>query len=194
MGKESSLIPNDRIESAILLLRGQKVMLDRDLATLYGVQTKVLNQAVKRNIDRFPDDFMFQLTQDEAKAWWKYSVASLLRSQIVTLKRGEHIKYRPFAFTEHGILMLSSVLNSERAIQVNIAIMRTFVRLREMLASNAELARRLDALENKYDEQFKVVFEAIRQILAPPEKPKRPIGFQVREAAGAYVARKKRRG
>jgi ORF6N domain len=167
-------------------------MLDRDLATLYGVQTKVLNQAVKRNIDRFPDDFMFQLDDEETVAWLKHEKDPPSRSQIVTLKRGTNIKYRPYAFTEHGILMLSSVINSGRAIQVNIAIMRTFVRLREMLASNAELSRKLDALENKYDEQFKVVFEAIRQILAPPEKPKGPIGFQVREAAGAYVARRKR--
>lgn len=117
---------------------------------------------------------------------------SCSRSQFVTLKGGEHTKYRPFAFTKHRILMLSSVINSERAIQVNIAIMRTFVRLREMLASNAELARKLDALENKYDKQFKVVFESIRQILAPPEKPKRPMGFQVKEATEAYVARKER--
>ncbi len=117
---------------------------------------------------------------------------SCSRSQFVTLKGGEHTKYRPFAFTKHGILMLSSVINSERAIQVNIAIMRTFVKLRAMLASNAGLARKLDALEKKYDEQFRVVFEAIRQILTPPEKPKRPMGFQVREAAGAYVARKNR--
>lgn len=109
---------------------------------------------------------------------------------ICDLEKGANIKYRPYAFTEHGILMLSSVLNSERAIQVNIAIMRTFVRLREMLASNAELARRLDALENKYDEQFKVVFEAIRQLLTPPEKPKRPIGFQVREKRTSYLGRK----
>lgn len=166
-------------------------MLDRDLAALYGVQTKALNQAVKRNIDRFPEDFMFQLTMEEAQTWWKNSMSSHLRSQIVTLKRGEHIKYRPFAFTEHGILMLSSVLNSERAIQVNIAIMRTFVRLREMLASNAELARRLDALEKKYDEQFRVVFDAIRQILTPPEKPKRPIGFRVEKEESSDLVRKK---
>lgn len=120
-------------------------------------------------------------------------MATRLRSQFVTLKRGEHIKYRPFAFTEHGILMLSSVLKSERATQVNIAIMRTFVRMREMLASNAELASKLEALEKKYDRQFKVVFEAIRQILTPPEKPKRPIGFQVKERTTSYTARRKKR-
>ena len=124
-------------------------MLDRDLAALYVVQTKTLNQAAKRNIDRFPDDFMFQLTRDEAKAWWKYSLSSRLRSQFVTLKRGEHIKYRPYAFSEHGILVLSSVINSERTIQVNIAIMRTFVKLRAILTSHAELARKLDALEKQ---------------------------------------------
>ena len=193
MTKETSLLPNERIEHSILLIRGQKVMLDRDLASLYGVPTKVLNQAVKRNSERFPEDFMFQLSLEEARAWWKHSMATRLRSQFVTLKRGEHIKYRPFAFTEHGILMLSSVLKSERATQVNIAIMRTFVRMREMLASNAELASKLEALEKKYDRQFKVVFEAIRQILTPPEKPKRPIGFQVKERTTSYTARRKKR-
>ncbi|MCL5267319.1 MAG: ORF6N domain-containing protein [Bacteroidetes bacterium] len=189
MANEKSLIPAERIESSILLIRGQKVMLDRDLASLYNVPVKVLNQAVKRNSERFPDDFMFRLTMEEARAWWKHVAASRLRSQFVTLKRGEHIKYRPFAFTEHGILMLSSVLKSERAIQANISIMRTFVRMREMLASNDKLTRRLDELERKYDAQFKVVFEAIREILRPPEKPKRPIGFQVREPKLSYSTR-----
>ncbi len=157
-------------------------MRDRDLAILYGVSTKVLNQAVKRHRDRFPEDFMFQLTMEEAKTWWSEVLGTRLRSQSVTLKRrGQHIKYRPYAFTEHGILMLSSVLNSERAIQVNIEIMRAFVRLRRMLASHAELARKLDALEKKYDTQFKVVFDPIRQLMAPPATKRRPIGFHVGE-------------
>jgi hypothetical protein len=190
MSKDRSLIPPERIERSILLIRGQKVMLDRDLAYLYGVTTKVLNQAVKRHKDRFPEDFMFQLTMEEAKIWWTEVRGSALRSQIVTLKRGQHIKYRPHAFTEHGILMLSSVLNSERAIQVNIEIMRTFVRLRRLLASHSELARKLDALEKKYDAQFKIVFDAIRQLMAPPEPepPKKRIGFLVEEPHVPYKA------
>ena len=181
MEENKSLIPVERIERSILLIRGQNVMLDRDLAFLYRVPTKVLNQAVKRHIDRFPGDFMFQLTMEEAKFWWDQVSADHLRSQIVTLKRGQHIKYRPYAFTEHGILMLSSVLNSERAIQVNIEIMRTFVLLRRMLASHAELSRKLNALEKKYDAQFKVVFDTIRQLMIPPERKRRPIGFLVGE-------------
>ena len=142
-------IPLERIEKAIYLIRNEKVMLDRDLAVLYGVTTKAFNQAVKRHKDRFPSDFIFQLTVEEAQALRS-------RSQSVTLKRGQNIKYWPYAFTEHGILMLSSVLSSERAVQVNIEIMRTFVRLRLLLASNAELAKKLEELELKYDHQFKV--------------------------------------
>jgi len=166
-----SIVPADRIEKAILLIRRQKVLLDTDLAALYGVETRVLIQAVKRNLDRFPEDFMFQLSKEEA---------DFLRSQIVTLKRGrgQHSKYLPYAFTEQGVAMLSSVLRSQRAIQVNIEIMRAFIRLRQMLASNAELARKLDALEKKYDAQFKQVFEAIRQLMAPPEPKRRPMGFR----------------
>ena len=175
---EAQLIPSTaQIERAILLIRGHKVLLDSDLATLYGVPTKVLNQAVRRNVGRFPDDFMFQLTAEEATA---------LRSQIVTLKRGQHRKYRPYAFTEQGVAMLSSVLNSERAIEVNIAIMRAFVRLREILASHKDLARKLEDLERKlgeHDEKFQVVFEAIRQLMAPPPEPKRGrIGFRMPDA------------
>jgi hypothetical protein len=145
------------------------------LAKLYGVSTSVLNQAVKRNPERFPQDFMFQLTMEEANAL----APARSRSQIVTLKqrRGKNIKYTPYAFTEHGILMLSSVLRSDKAIQVNIQIMRTFVRLREMLASNAELNRRLDELERSYDGKFRVVFEALRQIMKPPVPHRKPIGF-----------------
>jgi hypothetical protein len=163
-------MPAERIESRILLIRGQKVILDADLAALYEVEAKALNQAVKRNTKRFPEDFMFQLTAEEA---------GVLRSQIVTLKtgRGRHRKYLPYAFTEQGIAMLSSVLRSERAILVNIEIMRAFVRLRQMLVSNAQLARKLAALEGKYDAQFKIVFDAIRKLMIPPEQKRRAIGF-----------------
>ena len=171
MTGEKSLIPVDRIEKAILLMRRQKVMLDANLAELYGVETRVLVQAVKRNLGRFPEDFMFQLSKEEA---------DFLRSQIVTLEkgRGQHSKYLPYAFTEQGVAMLSSVLHSQRAIQVNIEIMRAFIRLRQMLATHIELARKLDALEKRYDSQFKQVFDAIRQLMAPPEPKKRPIGFR----------------
>ena len=165
---DQSLTSTETVERRILLIRGQKVMLDSDLAELYRVQTKVLNQAVKRNTKRFPGDFMFQLNLQEVRN---------SRSQIVTLKQGQNVKYRPYAFTEHGILMLSSVLKSERAVQVNIEIMRAFVRLRELIASNKDLAKRLDELEQKYDSQFKVVFDAIRRLMAP-DPPKPRIGFR----------------
>jgi hypothetical protein len=183
---EASLVPMERIERAILMLRGHKVMLDSDLAALYGVETKALNQAVSRNIERFPEDFMFQLTEAEA---------ILLRSQTVTLKtgRGQHRKYLPYAFTEQGVAMLSSVLKSPRAARVNIEIMRAFVRLRQMLQTNADLARKLAALEAKYDVQFKVVFDAIRELMAPPEKARRSIGFRVEEAGPMYRVRRGRR-
>jgi hypothetical protein len=168
---DKSLIPVDRIEKAILLIRGQKIMLDADLASLYGVETRVLVQAVRRNLERFPEDFMFQLSKEEV---------DFLRSHIVTLKRGrgQHSKYLPYAFTEQGVAMLSSVLRSQCAIQVNIEIMRAFIRLRQMLASHAELARKLEALEGKYDAQFQEVFEAIRRLMAPPEPKRRAIGFR----------------
>jgi hypothetical protein len=168
-------IPVEIIERRIYLIRSHKVMLDSDLADLYEVGTKVLNQAVKRNLDRFPEDFMFQLTADEAEA---------LRSQFVTSNRGGR-RYLPFVFTEQGVAMLSSVLNSERAIQVNIIIMRAFVRLRELLATHHDLARKIEALERKYaahDVQFKVVFEAIRKLTEPAPVPiKRKIGFHTGE-------------
>ena len=143
------IIPADMIEKKIYLIRGQKVMLDRDLAELYGVETRVLNQAVKRNVMRFPADFMFLLNDEEEEA---------LRSQFVTLKkgRGQHRKYPTSVFTEQGVAMLSSVLNSERAVQVNIAIIRTFVKLREMMTSHKDLARKLKELEKKYDGQFQI--------------------------------------
>jgi len=177
---DKSLIPVERIETSIYLIRGEKVMLDRDLAKLYGVSTKVFNQAVKRHLGRFPPDFMFQLTIDETRKWWLAVERSRLRSQIVTLNRGRHLKYKPYAFTEHGILMLSSVLNSERAVQVNIEIMRAFIRLRQMLLSNAELSRRLGNLESKYDRQFKVVFDANRKLMASPVRDGKEIGFRSR--------------
>jgi len=165
------IIPAELIERKILVIRGEKVMLDSDLASLYGVETRVLNQAVRRNIRRFPDDFMFELSAAENE---------LLRSQIVILKkgRGQHSKYLPYAFTEQGVAMLSSVLNSERAIEVNILIMRSFVKLREMISTHKDLAKKLEDLEQKYDSQFKMVFDAIRQLMTPPEpKHKRAIGF-----------------
>jgi phage regulator Rha-like protein len=164
-----SLIPADRIEKAILLIRKQKVMLDADLADLYGVQTKFLVRAVKRNIDRFPADFMFQLSKEEFGD---------LRFHFGTSSDWGGRRYPPYAFTEQGVAMLSSVLRSQRAVHVNIEIMRAFIRLRQILASNAELARKLDELEKKYDAQFKEVFEAIRQLMTPPEPKRRPIGFQ----------------
>ena len=164
-------LPVEMIERRIFLVRGHKVMLDHDLAELYAVPTKVLNQAVTRNLARFPEDFMFPLTWEESKA--------LLRSQFVTLKRGQNIKYRPRACTEQGVAMLSSVLRSPRAVQVNIAIMRAFVRLREMLATHKDLAQKLKAMERNYDAKFKVVFDTLRKLMEPlPEKPKRGIGFQ----------------
>ncbi len=170
MSKNSSqaLIPAQIIEHRIYFIRNHKVMLDLDLAVLYGVETRVLNQAVKRNWERFPDDFMFQLTQKEAQN---------LRSQIVISKRGGR-RYLPYAFTEQGVAMLSSVLRSKRAIQVNIAIMRTFVRLRQILATHKELAKKLEELEKKYDAQFKEVFEVIQELMEPSTEPERPpIGF-----------------
>ena len=164
-----------KIERRIFLVRGQKVMLDADLAALYRVPTKSLNLAVKRNVERFPEDFTFQLTDDEVAG---------LRFHFETSKRGRGgRRYLPYAFTEQGVAMLSSVLRSSRAVQVNIAIMRTFVRLREMLLSNVELARKLAALENKYDAQFKVVFDAIRELMLPPAPPKRQIGFHIQDRA-----------
>jgi len=185
-GKTGAVVPMERITQAILLIRGHKVMLDSDLAELYGVATKVLIQAVKRNQDRFPEDFTFQLSSEEFELLRRQSGTSSLRSQIVTSNpdaestrtaRGGR-RYAPYVFTEQGVAMLSSVLHSARAVHANIEIMRAFVRLRQMLASNTELARKLATLERKYDAQFRVVFDAIRELMTPPEpKKKRPIGF-----------------
>ena len=163
------IIPQESIESKIFSIRGKRVMFDRDLANLYQVETKVLNQAVKRNIQRFPEDFMFQITKEEFNS---------LRSHFVTLKRGQHRKYLPYVFTEQGVAMLSSVLNSERAIQVNIQIMRAFIKLKEMLSTHKDLKQKIEEMEKKYDYQFKIVFDAIKQLLEPPIEPKGKIGFQ----------------
>jgi hypothetical protein len=167
---KQALVRPEQIEQAILLVRGEKVMLDSDLAALYGVQTSNLNKAVKRNADRFPADFMFHLTADEVER---------LRFQIGTSKPGcGGRRYRPYVFTEHGVAMLSSVLRSQTAVRVNIEIMRAFVRLRGILAVHKDLARKLAELEQKYDGQFRIVFDALRQLTAAPRETKRRrIGF-----------------
>jgi len=169
-------MPIETVERKILLIRGHKVMLDSDLAELYGVTTKALLQAVKRNPERFPADFMFQLSETEFLN---------LRSQFVTSSWGGR-RYAPYAFTEQGVAMLSSVLRSKRAIQANVQIMRAFVRLRQILASHRDLARKLETLEKKYDSQFKVVFDAIRHLMAAPEPKEKKIGFRVREREARY--------
>jgi hypothetical protein len=165
-----------RVSDAIVMLRGHRVLLDATLAILYGVEVRALNQAVRRNRIRFPSDFMLELTPDEAEA---------LRSQSVILKtgRGRHSKYLPHAFTEQGVAMLSSVLSSKRAALVNIEIMRAFVQLRQFLSSNAELARKLAALEKRYDSQFGEVFQAIRQLMSPPALPAKRIGYRPSDSA-----------
>jgi hypothetical protein len=173
----TGLIPQDVIEKRIFLIRGQKVMVSIDLAELYGVEPKVLMQAVKRNRDRFPEDFMFQLTNQEFKN---------LKSQFVTSSWGGIRRATPYAFTEQGVAMVSSVLRSKRAVQVNIAIMRAFVQLREMVASHKDLARKLEDLEKKYDTQFKIVFDAIRELMVPPESQKKKIGFRAKEGRVSY--------
>ena len=164
----NNLIPVERIENKIYLIRGQKVMLDYDLAILYAIETKQLKRQVRRNTSRFPGDFMFQLSKEEY-----YS----LRCQFGTLKKGQHQKYLPYAFTEQGIAMLSSVLNSEMAVQVNIQIMRTFTKLRQILASHGELRRKIESMEKRYDQQFKVVFDAIKALIDPERPKRRKIGF-----------------
>lgn len=162
----SEIIPQEGVESKILFIRGKKVMLDKDLASLYGVETKMLNRAIKRNQERFPDDFMFQLSKDELEN---------LRYHFGTSSWGGQ-RYLPHAFTENGVAMLSSVLNSKRAIQVNIQIMRTFTKIRGLLSQHKDLLRRLDELENKYDAQFRVVFDTIKQMIEPSQKAKSGMG------------------
>jgi hypothetical protein len=181
----TAIIPIERIAQAIFVIRGQKVMLSQDLAALYGVAVKALNQAVKRHAARFPADFVFQLTSDEFDN---------LKSQIVTSGWGGIRRAFPYAFTEQGVAMLSSVLNSERAVKVNIAIMRAFVKLRRMLETNRELARKFEQLErrvSKHDEEIAGIIEAIRQLMAPAENRRREIGFHVREKTPRYRVRKR---
>jgi hypothetical protein len=170
MKQKTELIVAQRIEQRIFIIRDKKIILDRDLAFLYNVETRVLNQAVKRNIKRFPDDFMFQLTRKE------------LTEVITICDNLQNLKFtpsRPYAFTEHGVAMLSSVLNSEKAIDVNIQIMRTFTKLRELMTEHKDLRLKIEDMEKKYDHQFQLIFQAIKKLLAPPVKQKRPIGFHV---------------
>jgi hypothetical protein len=178
-----ALIPSEVIEQRIFLIRGEKVMIDRDLAESYEVQTKVLNQAVKRNSERFPEGFMFRLTKKESEE---------LVTNCDRFRTLKHSSSFPFAFTELGVAMLSSVLKSKRAIQVNIQIMKTFVHLRRMFSENKELSRRLEELEKKYDEQFKIVFEILNQLINPSELPKRQMGFSVKERAAEYSVKKEK--
>ena len=209
---KKQIIPIESIQQKIYYIRGEKVMLDRDLAVLYGVELRTLNQAVKRNKKRFPNDFMFQLNKKEYEIlkfhfgtssysgdFLRFQNGTLdrsLKSQIVTSRssdkslrsqfvilekgpgRGKYPKYLPYAFTEQGVAMLSSVLNSERAIQVNIQIMRTFTKLRKLLATHKELKEKIERMEKKYDKQFRVVFEAIKMLIKEDEKPKKKIGFK----------------
>ena len=175
----STKVPARRIDATILAIRGQRVMLDADLAALYDVPTKALNRAVRRNRERFPDDFMFQLTTEEVQALRYQNGTSILRSQFGTSKGRGGRRYLPYVFTEQGVSMLSSVLRSHRAVLVNIEIMRAFVRSRPMAAGHRVLLQRLDALERRYDARFKAVFEAIRRLMAPAVKgTRRPIGFR----------------
>ena len=173
----STLIPIELIASKIYLIRNTKVMLDRDLAELYDVETKYLKRTVRRNIKRFPKDFMFELGKKEFEN---------LRSHFGTSSWGG-TRYTPMAFTEQGVAMLSSVLNSDRAIEVNIAIMRAFVKLREMMTTHTDLKRKIESMEKKYDEQFQIVFEAIKQLLTEEDKPKKRIGYTVKEKQKAYA-------
>ncbi len=174
MADKKVLVTTESIELKILLIRGQKVMLDADLAELYGVETRRLNEQVSRNIERFPVDFMFQLTTEEFTS---------LRSQFATLKtgRGQHRKYMPYAFTEHGALMLGNVLKSAQAVEMSLMVVRAFVRMRELVAGNKELAQKLNQLERKvgaHDKAIAEIINAIRQLMAPSEpNKKRPIGF-----------------
>ena len=167
------ILPDEHIQSRIFLIRGKKVMFDRDLAELYGVETKKLNEAVKRNHQRFPEDFMFRLAIQERHVWQEH----LSRSQFATLNRGQNIKYSPTVFTEQGIAMLASVLRSDRAILVNIQIIRTFIKLRELMATNKELREKIEQLERKYDSQFKAVFDVIKRLIAEDIQAKPLIGF-----------------
>ena len=172
MSKALATLPIEKVERAIIFMRGEKVILDSDLARLYGVSTARLNQQVNRNLDRFPGDFMFRLTAGEFKD---------LILQNATSKKGRGGRRKlPYAFTEHGAIMAANILNSQRAVQASVQVVRAFIQLRRMLASNTELARKLDELEKKYDVQFKIVFDAIRQLMSPPPTRTKPIGFRPR--------------
>ena len=185
MAENKGLVPLDRVQQTIQLIRGQKVILDRDLATLYGVATKRLNEQVRRNIERFPSDFMFQLAAEEA---------DLLRSQFATSKAGRGgLRYLPYAFTEHGAIMAASVLNTPHAIEMSIFVVRAFVRLRQVIATHRHLADKLAELEKKistHDRQIAAVFDALRRLMAPPDKEKKEIGFKVKEKKSRYGARR----
>jgi hypothetical protein len=172
----NELVPSETIENKIYLMRGMRVMLDHDLAKLYEVRTKNLNKAVQRNLDRFPPDFMFQLTKEECEVLRFHFGTSNLGPDSAVSSRGGR-RYLPYAFTEQGVSMLSSVLKGKRAAQVNIAIMRAFVKLRQILSTHVELRRKIEEMENKYDGQFKVVFDAIRELMAPPPAKQKKIGF-----------------
>jgi ORF6N domain len=199
MSKE--IIPTEQIALRIRHFRGEKVLLDFDLAALYGVETRVINQAVRRNADRFPADFMFQLSSEETETLSQLVMPSVAghdvsNSSQIVMSSGKYRgkRYRPYAFTEQGVAMLSSVLNSESAVKMNIAIMRAFVQLRRALETNRELARKFSELErriDKHDAEIDAILEAIRQLMAPPEKPRREIGFHVREEAARYRTRKR---
>ena len=182
MVKKQIVFPVERVEETILFVRGQRVILDADLAKLYGVTTKRLNEQVRRNRNRFPDDFMFQLKVEE-------------KAEVVAncdhLSKLKFSRVLPLAFTEHGTIMAASVLNTPRAVETSIFVVRAFVKVREMLATHEELKRKLNALEEKYDEQFQVVFEAIRQLMTPPETHRKKIGFEVKESKAKYGKKKK---
>ena len=191
-GSETAIVPAERVESAILVIRGQRVMLDSDLAAIYGTSTKRLNEQVTRNAGRFPEDFVFRLSREESE---------LLRSQFATSRRAHGgRRYVPRVFTEHGAVMLASVLNTQIAVRASVEVVRAFVQLRGLLASNADLARKIDEMEKRYDAQFKVVFDAIRELMERPdpaalpqgaeEGSKKRIGFQVRERRFAYRVRR----
>ncbi len=180
MNERTSLVPYESIENRILILRGQKVILDADLAILYGVTTRRLNEQVKRNRERFPEDFMFRLSGEE-----KGKVVAICDH----LSRLKYSKSNPYAFTKHGALMAASVLDSPRAVEMSVFVVRAFVCLRQELATHAALARQLATLEKKYDAQFKVIFDAIRALMVEPERKRKPIGFRAREREGAYSAR-----
>jgi hypothetical protein len=182
--KEYSMLPADTISERILTIRGKKVILASDLAEVYGVATKALNQAVKRNVAKFPPDFMFQITAEEAESLRRS------RSQFVTLKRGQNIKYLPYAFTEHGAIMAATVLNSPEAIKMSVFVVRAFVKMRETLISRSELERRLLQIENillAHDESIRELYDQLRPLLLPlPDPPKRRIGFEAKESAARY--------